>query len=517
MRRREVLKGGLASMVAGGLLPRRATAFITAEGARPSVEWGTMAGDVTADRALIWSRTDRPSRMVVEWATNDGFRDASRVVGPAALEDSDFTARLDLTGLPAGQQVFYKVFFQDLRDLRTWSEPAVGRVRTPAAGPRDLTFVWGGDVVGQGWGINPEWGGLKAFETMRREEPDFFVHSGDTIYADNPLQAEVRLDDGSLWKNLVTEAKSKVAETLDEFRGNFRYNLLDPSYRRFCAEVPWLAQWDDHEVRNNWWPEQILDDPRYREKSAALLSARSKRAFLEYMPIRATPGDDERVYRRVSYGPTLEVFLLDMRSYRGPNSENREPADVPAGRRAILGPAQLAWLKEALRSSRATWKVIANDQPLGLVVPDGPGRYEAVANGDPGPPLGRELEIAELLGFLKKERVRNVVWLTADVHYSAAHHYDPARARFTGFDPFWEFVAGPLHAGTFLPVRLDPTFGPEVRFQSIPEGMKPNRPPSEGRQYYGRVRIPAQSRVMTVSLHELGGGKVFGVDLEPLA
>ena len=74
-----------------------------------------------------------------------------------------------------------------------------------------------------------------------------------------------------------------------------------------------------------------------------------------------------------------------------------------------------------------------------------------MANGDGGPPLGRELEIADLLRFLRKERVRNVVWITGDVHYAAAHHYHPERARFTDFDPFWEFVAGPLHAGTFGP------------------------------------------------------------------
>ena len=55
--------------------------------------------------------------------------------------------------------------------------------------------------------------------------------------------------------------------------------------------------------------------------------------------------------------------------------------------------------------------------------------------------------------------MRNVVWLTADVHYCAAHYYDPAKAAFTDFDGFWEFVAGPLNAGTFGPSTLDGTFG----------------------------------------------------------
>ncbi len=68
---------------------------------------------------------------------------------------------------------------------------------------------------------------MKIFESIRATEPDFFLHSGDHIYADNPILAEVKLDDGTTWRNLVTEGTSKVAETLAEFRDRFRYNRLD--------------------------------------------------------------------------------------------------------------------------------------------------------------------------------------------------------------------------------------------------------------------------------------------------
>jgi alkaline phosphatase D len=514
MKRRELLRGALVAAAVPLAVPRRSAAFTVSDAARPSTEWGAAVGDVTGGRALIWSRTDRPSRLVVEYATTEAFRDSRHMVGPAALEDSDFTARVDLEGLPAGERIFYRALFQDLSDLRTWSAPVVGSFATPPSASRDVSFVWGGDVVGQGWGINPEWGGLRMFETMRRAEPDFFVHSGDTIYADNPLLPEVKLDDGSVWKNLVTPAKSKVAETLDEFRGNFLYNLGDENVRRFNALVPVVAPWDDHEVRNNWFPTQVLEDPRYQVKSVPLLAARAKKAFLEYIPIRIPGTDRERVYRKIAYGPSLDVFVLDMRSYRGPNSANRQA--TMSEESAFLGAAQLAWLEEELRASRATWKVIASDMPIGLVVKDGETAFEAVANGN-GPPLGRELEIAHLLAALRKSRVKNVLWITADVHYAAAHHFDPRRARFTDFDPFWEFVAGPLHAGTFGPNALDDTFGPEVRFRGIPEGMKPNRPPSEGLQFYGRIHIEGRTRVLTVSLHDLAGTRLFGLDLEPQA
>jgi alkaline phosphatase D len=205
--------------------------------------------------------------------------------------------------------------------------------------------------------------------------------------------------------------------------------------------------------------------------------------------------------------------MLDERSYRGPNSPNRQEVSSPAT--AFLGKPQLRWLKRALLASKATWKVIASDMPLGLLISDVNG-FEAWANGD-GPPLGRELELAGLLGFMKANDIANVVWLTADVHYAVAHYYDPTKAQFTEFKPFWEFVAGPLHAGTFGPNRLDNTFGPEVKFLSIPEGLKPNRPPSEGRQFFGMVTIDAKSQVMSVSFHNVQGAKIYSVELTPEA
>ena len=158
------------------------------------------------------------------------------------------------------------------------------------------------------------------------------------------------------------------------------------------------------------------------------------------------------------------------------------------------GAQQLAWLKSALRSSTAAWKVIASDLPIGLVVRDGATAYEAIANGDAGAPLGRELEIADLLRFMRQERIRNVIWVTGDVHYAAAHHYDPQRARFKEFDPFWEFVAGPLHAGTFGPSDLDDTFGPDVRFASVKPGSPGNRPPSDGLQFFGLHGFPRERK-----------------------
>jgi alkaline phosphatase D len=204
--------------------------------------------------------------------------------------------------------------------------------------------------------------------------------------------------------------------------------------------------------------------------------------------------------------------MLDERSYRGRNSQNNQT--IKSDETVFLGTAQMNWLKQRLLRSRSTWKVIASDMPIGIIIRDGKTAFEAVANGN-GPASGRELEIAELLRFIKQRKISNVVWVTADVHYSAAHYYDPAKAQFTEFNPFWEFVAGPLNAGTFGPGEMDDTFGPQVKFLAIPPGMKPNRSPKEGLQFFGAVKIDGKTETMTVSLHDLAGKKLFSVDLIP--
>jgi alkaline phosphatase D len=509
------LPGGTRFAFGQGTAP----AVVTSDAMRPRADQGLMIGDVTGDRAIVWSRSDRPARMIVEWATREDFANARRVRGPHGIEDSDFTARIDLIGLPAGEEIFTRVTWLDLGDLQTSSVPVTGRFRTMPAGRRDINFLWSGDCAGQGWGINPDFGGMKIFETMRRLNPDFFIHNGDTIYADGPIQREVRLPDGTMWRNIVTEEKSKVAETLAEFRGNYKYNLLDEHVRRFNAEVPQIWQWDDHEVTNNWSGSKDLSaDNRYTEKRVPLLIGRATKAFLEYAPLRRH-GDveAERVYRHIPYGASLDVFVIDMRAYRGPNSHNRqERAGTDTD---FLGAEQIRWLKEGLLRSRATWKVIAADMPIGLLVGDGKdaeGRdmFEAVANGN-GPALGREIEIAGLLSAVKHNGVKNVIWLTADTHYTGAHYFDPAKAQFTDFAPFWEFMSGPLNAGTFGPNAPDDTFGMQVVFQKAPPDGQVNVAPTAGLQFFGQVQIDGRSEEMTVTLRDLAGTALWSRSFAP--
>jgi len=216
--------------------------------------------------------------------------------------------------------------------------------------------------------------------------------------------------------------------------------------------------------------------------------------------------------RVISYGPLLDVVVVDLRSFRTPNDDNRGPA------RAMMGDAQAHWLVETLARSRAKWKIVACDQPLGLVIPDGPNgeRNEGYGNGE-GPPLGRELELSAVLAGIAARGVKNVVWLTADVHYAAAHHYDPSRATLAPgmapFRAFWEFVAGPLHAISGVPKPLDPTFGPELRFQWAPPAGSNGAAPWDGLQNFGSVELDGARDGLTVRIHDLQGREKYKIDL----
>lgn len=480
---------------------------------RPIVDAGVSAGPSGDDSAIIWSHADRPARLIVEYDTTSSFTNPRRVRGTVATPATGLTARARLRGLGPGQDVFYRVRFEELGNARAISAPEHGHFRTAPGSGRSVSVAWSADVCGQGWGIDVARGGMQMFATMAAADPDLFVHVGDTIYADQPLREHVPLDDGTVWTNVVTPAKAKVAETLDEYRGNHLYNRIDLHYRRFAAEAGQVVMWDDHEVRDNWYHAQVLpDDTPYREKRVAVLAERARQAFLEHYPVTMQRGADARIYRTIPFGPLVEVFALDMRTYRSANNDNMQTAAGPET--AFLGARQVAWLAEALARSRATWKIVAADMPLGIVVAHQPGHHEAVANGDDGAARGREIEIAGLLRTLKQRRVRNVVWITADVHYCAAHRFDPAGAATTDFDPFWEFVAGPAHAGTFAPGIIDHTFGPEVRFNGTPADLKPNRPPGPDTQFFGLLEADAATRALTVSLVNTSGRRVFTQQLD---
>jgi len=494
-----------------------ATAAVAAIGsiARPSVSrapdrvqitHGVQSGDVSFESGVVWARADRPSRMLVEVATTDSFRDISGAVFVDALPESDFTAKALLEKLPPDQDIFYRISFQELSSA-VFGERQIGHFRTPPIGRRSISFLWSGDTMGQGWGIDQARGGMRSYTTMRHNSPDFFIHCGDNIYADCPIVAETKLPDGGVWRSIVTAEKSKPAETLAEYRGNYKYNLLDDNLRAFNAAVPTFALWDNHEVMETWWPDEALPQEPAGERNTLVFAARARRAFHEFLPIRETMAEPGRVYRKLAYGPLLDLFMLDMRSYRGPDGPHLDRVYRPDD--YLLGPDQLAWLKRELKFSQATWKVIAADTPIGYAV-----NASGIEHADG--PRGRGVELADLLSFIKHAGIRNTLWLTADLHYTAAHYYDPNRAAFADFEPFWEFVSGPLHAGTWTPVELERTFGPQIVFRKASSKEQgDNLAPCYGLQFFGHVAIDGVTETLTVTLKDVADQALWSVTLEP--
>ena len=116
---------------------------------------------------------------------------------------------------------------------------------------------------------------------------------------------------------------------------------------------------------------------------------------------------------------------------------------------------------------------------------------------------GQLIELADLLSFIKRHAIHNMGWLCADVHYTAAHYFDPAQAAYPDFLPFWEFVSGPLHAGSYGPFGADATFGVQVRYSraSPVRGASP----AAGFQFFGEVAIDPDSGCLTVQLCDVSG------------
>lgn len=477
-------------------------------------------GEVTANSALIWGRGDRKSSLAVSFSTSSDFKGLVNTVMSAeqVSAETDYTGTLKLDGLQPNTTYYYQVqFVSEARQIRSNKRYGLaGRFRTAPAPDQERTvrFVWAADMAGQGWGRNPDLqitafdgevikGGYVIFDVMRKLEPDFAVFCGDMIYADGPIPPTKAIPDvvgGGTWVN--APAKDFVAISLDEFRANWKYNLQDEKFQRFLAETPIYLQWDDHEVTNNWYPGEILTAEPYNGIAVDVLAERSRQAFFEYNPIRG-----EEIFDKFQQGKHLELFILDERSYRGPNTQNSEPF------LEMLGTEQFEWLKQSLKASSATWKVISTDDPLSIVT-GGEDDYDAWAQSD-SKVLGREAQLRDLLSFIKAEGIKNVVYITADVHFPAAISYQPSRAVFQDFSPFWEFVIGPINAGAFGPagdLPLDPSFGPQYEFSIFP--AEPNLPPPNN-QFFGSVEIDGQTAQLTTTIHDITGKVVYTKVLNP--
>ncbi len=219
----------------------------------PAVTHGLQVGDVGSGRALVWARCDEPARLVVEWDTSERFASPRVVRGPVVGPARGLAATVALSGLPDGQTIFVRGRFER-EAARGTSATATARFQTPRADR--FRVAWTGDTCGQGYGRNPEFGGLVGYPAMRDAGPGA-VRS--LRRHDLRRQSDLRpssLVADRVWRNVTNERVARVAQTLDDFRARYQYSLDDDHVRALAGEVPIVAQWDDHEIHNNWWPHQ---------------------------------------------------------------------------------------------------------------------------------------------------------------------------------------------------------------------------------------------------------------------
>ena len=146
----------------------------------------------------------------------------------------------------------------------------------------------------------------------------------------------------------------------------------------------------------------------------------------------------------------VEIFRLDTRLYRDANLLN----DTEFFPKTMLGLEQRMWFLQAIKGSDATWKIVQSSVPISI--PTGSVKFgrDGWSNGDSsseGPNRatngGFKRELNEIVRAFKDSNSKNVLWITADVHFAAVFQYD--------WTPnFWEAVVGPLNAGLFPKSKL---------------------------------------------------------------
>jgi alkaline phosphatase D len=332
----------LPSLATSGCAP-----LLTPADSKTGLSLGYVAGDVTSSSAVIWARAQPGTRVELHYSVDPGFADF-RAVGPYAVDaESDYTVRFDLHDLPSGTPCFYRAAVVGKVPGR------IARFRTaPLPGDHQrVVFCFSGDT-------RESYQPFTVMAAVREQQPDFFLHLGDTIYAD----------------------RNGGAARLSEFWSKYRTNRGDWATQALHAETGLYVTWDDHEVADNYLP-------------AHPLAPIGQRAFLDYWPVRRDPDEAHRIYRSFRWGSALELFILDTRQYRDP------------GRGTMLGQAQKQWLIKDLTRSDALFKFIATSVPM-----EGGGidRWD-----------GYPKERAEIIDAIRSTNTTGVIFLSADLHCAA--------------------------------------------------------------------------------------------------
>ena len=369
--------------------------------------------EITPQAALIWAYAPEPTTARIEIWTKlaaqevdeGGAEHGSGTSSPGGsvlrneriathyiklLERTGRTGALDVTGLEPGRQYRYRLHFGNGRATGWYTF----RTAPLADSDAPVHFVVGADISN-----DPRYGAAHygpgeskpgILDRMSATGADFFVSLGDWPYTDIAIR------------------DTEVAE----YRSSHRVARLETKVTRLLKAMPVYAIYNDHELRDNWDETFRIEEPeRFRAGLAV---------WDEFFPLRGAAADPltRRRYRTVQWGKHVQLSILDTRRYRSPY----RAVDGPD--KSMLGAEQKRWLRRALRSSRASFKIVLTSVPLAFGTTK--DHWSAYA-----------VERDALLDYVRDRRIRGVVFITADQHWFAAHHH-PGGIR--------EFQVGPLAA-----------------------------------------------------------------------
>ncbi len=473
---------GSVAVVLVGMLCSACAMRMPFSGGDAHLTHGVAAGEVTETSAVVWARCDGAATLHASLQPVEGGPAQTKRIAVDGTRDC--TGRLAFDQLAPGTTYAYRAWCGAEDQKPAGAADARGVFHTPPdpSGAHPVRFAWGGDVGGQN-ACRDQVLGYPIFDRLRSEKMDFFLGLGDMVYADDDCQPTGR------YKNAQVPGPPPAVD-VPGYWAHWKYNRDDEALRRFMAETPYYGVWDDHEIANDAGPH---DDIAARAPGVHLLPL-ARTAFLDYQPLVLPYDDPTRLYRRVRWGKHLELFLLDTRSYRDANSQ----VDDAAHPKTMLGDAQRAWLLDALVTSDATWKIIVSSVPLSIPTGNPNGR-DGWANFEQN--TGFEHEALAIVSFLHDRKLRDVVWLTTDVHFATGFRYRPFPA-----DPSFtmlEFTSGPLNAGVIMQLYMDSTLNPERLFAYGPESIA-NFDEAQRWFNYGVVEVDTSGRLVLRIVNGLG-------------
>lgn len=364
---------------------------------------GVMSGDPGPHAVTLWTRLDdaepRRLRLHLEIATDEDFRTVVLRRDIPAVHTADHTAKVRVGGLQPDTRYWFR-----FSTRTTHSE--VGRTQTAPA-PDSQRPIKVGYFACQDFSS----GYYGVYRQLLALDPDVVICGGDYIY--DRIYSDSGY--GGVREDKAGSGPDSVARKLREYRAKYRLYRTDPDLHELHRLVPLVAQWDDHEVVDNYvgtlQGKQAADDGAESDAFTPGRIMNGWRAWHEYMPSLRF-GRSFRTYRKLRFGRNVELFMCDSRSYRedqpcgGNGFKPCDEQDVP---RKYLGTEQLAWLKEGLAGSQANWKLVGNQL---MIMP---------FNIEQGVPVevdswnGYHAERNDLLGHIG-DHAKDVVFLTGDIH-----------------------------------------------------------------------------------------------------